>query len=332
MHANKNGKDSRYEMPTPRTPPLSHSEGDAGDEFFVVEAGRFEARRASDSAAAPPAAAYDGGGCFGELALLHGAPRAATVTCVQNGALWIIGRPAFAATLHAAAAARRAAVDAALAACPLLAPLDAEARACVADAVVTMHMADGEVVVRQGDTVGAAGAAWFVVEAGAVLCEAAPPSGSSPPTTTRIGPGGWFGGLALLAGAPRAATVRAAGATTLLALTRAAFDRVAGPAADVLRARVGEYKGMEANVDGGAAAVEAAAVEALAAPLPPPPPSPLRRRPATAAPMRPPPPPPHSPAKSAAAAPVSHAARTSSGLEDLPPTPRGGGRKAAGRK
>lgn len=50
-------------------------EGEEGDNFYVVDSGRFAASRGGT-----PAATYEGQGSFGELALMYNCPRAATVT------------------------------------------------------------------------------------------------------------------------------------------------------------------------------------------------------------------------------------------------------------
>jgi hypothetical protein len=57
------------------------TQGDPGDFFFVVESGAFRVEvdgQAVDSVGPS--------GCFGELALLYNAPRAATVVCTATGA------------------------------------------------------------------------------------------------------------------------------------------------------------------------------------------------------------------------------------------------------
>ena len=71
----------------------------------------------------------------------------------------------------------------------------------------------------------------------------APRTGAEPAILTTIGPGGFFGELALLDGAPRSATAVAVDAVETLVLRRDAFDRLvdtepgapAGPAGDAGR-------------------------------------------------------------------------------------------------
>jgi hypothetical protein len=65
-------------------------QGDAGDMFYVVHSGEFEVlvgpRKVMDVV---------NGGSFGELALMYGSPRAATVRAVSDGNLWALDRATF---------------------------------------------------------------------------------------------------------------------------------------------------------------------------------------------------------------------------------------------
>jgi cAMP-dependent protein kinase regulator len=258
-------------------------EGDAGDHFFVVEAGRFVATRAARPSEAGVAvgengtpatptpttitlATYDGRGAFGELALLYGSPRAATVTAATAGVLWAMDRPAFRATLLRLRSARRAAVEASLSASPLLAALSPEARAAVADCVASEEYEDGAVILAQGEPV-TPGSKLYFVESGTVVCTSRREVGGggggsgndgegggeavAATTTTTVGPGGWFGEVALVepAASTRAADCIAAGRVRLLALGRDAFERVMGPAEAALGASVAAYREMNAAAD-----------------------------------------------------------------------------------
>lgn len=238
-------------------------------------------------------ATYDSEGSFGELALLYGSRRAATVVAETSGVIWALDRASFAAAVHGAAARRHKAVAAALAASPLFAALDDDAVAAVADCVRPEEFRAGDVIVAAGEHV-TDSSKFYLVEAGevecsrrlAAVCAAAAaaagsraaaswspsPSASSSATFSRVvvKPGGWFGEVGLLGAASGGAesgsqTVRAADVVALspsvrvLSLGRDAFSRLAGgAAAAAIAERLREYQRLDAE------AAAAAAAEALA--------------------------------------------------------------------
>ena len=69
------------------------TQGERGDLFYVVEKGKFEAyiKERGDEVVKH----YESGSGFGELALLYGKPRQATVKCTEGGRLWAIDRGVF---------------------------------------------------------------------------------------------------------------------------------------------------------------------------------------------------------------------------------------------
>mmetsp|Transcript_39935 Transcript_39935/g.104757 ORF Transcript_39935/g.104757 Transcript_39935/m.104757 type:complete len:306 (+) Transcript_39935:103-1020(+) len=73
------------------------SQGEDGDAFYIVEDGNFDifVRRGHESGAGGKVATFGPGTCFGELALMYNAPRAATVVAVEPGRLWSLQREPF---------------------------------------------------------------------------------------------------------------------------------------------------------------------------------------------------------------------------------------------
>lgn len=99
----------------------------------------------------------------------------------------------------------------------VFASLDDEQRARLAQEAASLMFAAGEVVVREG----APGTSMFVVSRGEVVVTIDPDQRE----VARIGPGGFFGEMSLLTGAPRNATVRAVVDSELIEVRVEAFRR-----------------------------------------------------------------------------------------------------------
>jgi CRP/FNR family cyclic AMP-dependent transcriptional regulator len=110
--------------------------------------------------------------------------------------------------------------SAALRACPLFARVSDDGLASVAAALRPRRFRRGETIFHAGDP----GDALFLVIAGSVKITIPADDGSEPAILTTVGPGGFFGELSLLDGAPRSATAVALDATETHVLRRDAFE------------------------------------------------------------------------------------------------------------
>jgi len=110
----------------------------------------------------------------------------------------------------------------ALRACRLFASLDEPTFAMLAEALRVRRFRRGEVVFHAGDP----GEALFVVATGSVKILLPADDGTESAILTTIGPGGFFGELALLDGAPRSASAIALGPVESFVLHRDSFDRL----------------------------------------------------------------------------------------------------------
>jgi small-conductance mechanosensitive channel/CRP-like cAMP-binding protein len=115
--------------------------------------------------------------------------------------------------------------EAALRSVSIFASLDAEVHAQLAATTAASVYEAGDVIVRQGE----AGTSMFVVARGEAVVTLEPDEQE----VARIGPGGFFGEMSLLTGAPRNATVRTVVDSELLEIRADAFRRfvLANPAA-----------------------------------------------------------------------------------------------------
>lgn len=146
---------------------------------------------------------------------------------------------------HPAATAGRTALEA----CRLFADLDDPTIDLLARALKPRRFRRGEVVFHAGDP----GDALFVVVDGQVKITLPAADGSEPAILATVGPGGFFGELALLDGAPRSTTVVAIDGLEAGLLQRDVFDRLVDEQPSLrralMRALAGEIRRLTAQVE-----------------------------------------------------------------------------------
>ncbi|KAI0009950.1 camp-dependent protein kinase regulatory subunit [Xylariaceae sp. FL0662B] len=209
------------------------TQGDAGDYFYVVEKGSFDVY-VHDKGALQPGPDGMGskvgtiysGGSFGELALMYNAPRAATVVSAEPGCtLWALDRVTFRRILMESTFARRRLYESFLEEVPLLSSLTPYERSKIADALETKKFPAGHTIIKQGDI----GTSFFLLESG----EADAYKDGEP--VKHYKKGDFFGELALLNDAPRAADVISTTEVKVATLGKSAFARLLGPVEGIMR-------------------------------------------------------------------------------------------------
>ena len=212
--------------------------GSIGDRFYLVRSGRLHAI-AVDGTVLGEMAAGDG---FGELALLDGTPRTATVQALEDCELWSLDRPHFQRWIrdrYEIAARIRADLGerTALAALPFFKDLEARDLQAIAARLQTRRYQEGEVVVQAGET----GGGYYLIREG--TAEVTLPDGRFVRT---IGPGDGFGELSLIFSVPRTATVTAKDSLTVGVLGRSDFASLVTSSGETMgefRRRTGHYVG-----------------------------------------------------------------------------------------
>jgi putative peptide zinc metalloprotease protein len=193
-------------------------QGERGDRFYLIGSGAFEVLVNHRSVVRLTRGDY-----FGERALLHAAPRAATVVAVEPSRVFALDKVAFDELLASDLAARarlEAALDyrAEVAAMPLFRDLSPGELDVLLGRMTPLVAEAGEAIIRQGEP----GQQFYVVRAGQVDVE------RDGEVLARLGPGDAFGEIALLLDVPRTATVVAVDRTELLALEAHDFRDVLG--------------------------------------------------------------------------------------------------------
>jgi putative peptide zinc metalloprotease protein len=193
-------------------------EGDQADAFYVVRNGRFAV--VDESAGGLELRSLTRGESFGEIALLQGTPRTATVRASEASEAFAVDRSSFQTWLASSVTAEglmgsamQLAEVRSLAPFRHLSALDAEA---LREAGSWVQVAPGDEVVRQGEP----GEHFYAVASGQLEVD------KDGEIVGTIKAGGSFGELALLNDAPRSATVRATTPARLFRLDREGFDHL----------------------------------------------------------------------------------------------------------
>lgn len=197
-------------------------EGEEGDAFYVIRRGEAEVVRGRDGTE-ERLTLLGPGDHFGEIALLGQSTRTATVRSLTHLELVVLRKGDFErllaphlAVTEAVDRAIREAED--LRRLPLLASLPPGELAVVGAGLRRERFPAGAIVVRQGEV----GTAFYIIQSG--QAEAVVTIDGREQRLSLLGPGGYFGEIALLMDIPRTATVRARTPLVTLSLGRADFD------------------------------------------------------------------------------------------------------------
>ncbi|XP_044269611.1 cAMP-dependent protein kinase type I regulatory subunit isoform X1 [Tribolium madens] len=207
-------------------------QGDEGDNFYVIDQGEVEVYVNNELVTT-----IGEGGSFGELALIYGTPRAATVKAKTDVKLWGIDRDSYRRILMGSTIRKRKMYEEFLSRVSILENLDKWERLTVADALEPVSFEDGETIVRQGEP----GDDFYIIVEGTAIVKQNRVEGEEPTEVGRLGPSDYFGEIALLLDRPRAATVVACGPLKCVKLDRARFERVLGLCADILKRNITQY-------------------------------------------------------------------------------------------
>lgn len=207
-------------------------QGDEGDNFYVIDQGEVEIYVNNELVTT-----IGEGGSFGELALIYGTPRAATVKAKTDVKLWGIDRDSYRRILMGSTIRKRKMYEEFLSRVSILENLDKWERLTVADALEPVRFDNGETIVRQGEP----GDDFYIIVEGTAIVKQNRTEGEEPTEVGKLAAGDYFGEIALLLNRPRAATVVACGPLKCVKLDRARFERVLGLCADILKRNITQY-------------------------------------------------------------------------------------------
>ena len=201
-------------------------EGDSGDSFYILESGTCSVVKAGNVLSFQQKA----GSAFGELALIHGAPRAASIRAIEDSKLWFVGRRHFRRVISEMENGMRNMQIKFLQNISLFQNLNSKVMGRIAEAMKVAKYEDGDRIIKQGDI----GEEFFMIKSGNVIVTQKTGKGEVEKTLTRSGPGDYFGELSLIKNQPRAASVTATGPIECFTLDRKNFNEVLGPLQELL--------------------------------------------------------------------------------------------------
>eukprot|EP00040_Diaphanoeca_grandis_P039870 m.260408 g.260408 ORF g.260408 m.260408 type:complete len:306 (-) comp39835_c0_seq1:274-1191(-) len=204
------------------------TQGEDGDNFYVMHEGSAEV--IVDGKVVHEY--KDGKGSFGELALIYGSPRAATIKASVDMSLYAMDRDTYRYLLMGSVINKRKLYEDVLAKVSMLSSCEFYERSQVADALESIVFEDGAKILTQGDP----GDDFFIIVQGDVKVTI------DDVEVNTLTVADYFGEIALLNNEPRKATVTAVGSVTVGKLDRDRFERVLGPVEDILRRNMDNYK------------------------------------------------------------------------------------------
>ncbi|XP_021964054.1 cAMP-dependent protein kinase type I regulatory subunit [Folsomia candida] len=207
-------------------------EGDEGNYFYVIDSGEVEVSKEGKFLTS-----IGDGGSFGELALIYGTPRAATVKAKSDVKLWNIDRDSYRRILMGSTIRKRKMYQELLSKVSILENLDEWERMTVADALEPVCFQSGQTIVKQGEP---GDEFYIIVEGSAIVTQTID---NAEVKVGELEKSDYFGEIALLLDRPRAATVTVGpqGLLKCVKLDRARFERVLGPCADILKRNIQRY-------------------------------------------------------------------------------------------
>eukprot|EP01135_Chromosphaera_perkinsii_P011759 Nk52_evm5s2496 gene=Nk52_evmTU5s2496 len=213
------------------------NQGDDGDNFYVMDSGEVEVWTQRPNEEPKLVSNIGSGGSFGELALIYGTPRAATVKAKTDVGVWAIDRDSYRRILMGSTMRKRKMYESFLQKVPILDSLDHWELLTVADSLEPANFHDGEVIVKQGE----AGDVFYIIVEGTAIVKQRKSAKDAEVVVGKLGPSNYFGEVALLTDRPRAATVIAKGDLKCVKLDRDRFERVLGSCEDILRRNIAQY-------------------------------------------------------------------------------------------
>jgi cAMP-dependent protein kinase regulator len=209
-------------------------QGDNGDNLYIIESGELICEKVFKEGESPTyLKTYKEGELFGELALLYNAPRAATIYAKTDCVLWALDRLTFNSIIKESSINKREKYKRFLETIPLLSTVESYELYSICDAIKVEKFEKNQYIIKEGEE----GDKFYILDEGEAVATKEKMSFKK-----QYLKGDYFGELALLRNAPRAASVMAVTNCKVLSLDRDAFKRLLGPLKDILKRNSEAYE------------------------------------------------------------------------------------------
>jgi cAMP-dependent protein kinase regulator len=212
------------------------AQGEEGDYFYIIHKGEVDIYVNNTKVGS-----IGEGGSFGELALIYGTPRAATITVkdeIPAVHTFRLDRESYRMLLMGNTLKKRKMYEEFLKKVPILDSLDSWEAMNLADCLEPRLYNDGDTVVKQGDP----GDDFFIIVQGEAKVLQKKDGESEEVEVGTLKTSDYFGEIALILNRPRAATVVAQGKLECVKVDRQRFERILGPCQDILKRNMDQYQ------------------------------------------------------------------------------------------
>ena len=169
-------------------------QGDAGDNFYIIELGDVEVSIETEGQPMRHVATYSVGDSFGELAIMYNAPRAATCIAKGDVRLWALDRVSYKMILMETTMAKRNEYKRFLEQVPALNQLTEYEVLTIADALQEEIFDDGDIICKEGDQ----GDRFYFIKDGVAVCTESSNIDGSIKEVARLSSGSYFGEVRLM--------------------------------------------------------------------------------------------------------------------------------------
>lgn len=218
-------------------------EGDTGNLLYIVESGVYDCTKVIKGVETY-LKNYQCGDIFGELALLYNAPRAASITCKEEGKLFTLDRVTFNMVMTGSANKKRAQLSETLKKIEMFSTISDFEKEQLCDVLKGEKYKAGSNVIREGET----GDKFYIIHSGVLVAQKQNKETGDSQVVYRYKAGDYFGELALLNDVCRQATVKTVSDCVLFSIDRDSFLRLLGSLSDIMERNKEKYEKFEKSM------------------------------------------------------------------------------------